>query len=295
MPAIVLAVALLLTAAATIAAGLFARGRDRARFESGARAVTGAISARLDAYLAMLLGTAGLFASSDAVDPDEFRSYVAKLDLARHYPGARGIGMARRVPADSLAAVVAESRRIVASDFAVWPEDPPREEYGPILLLEPLDAVNRRALGFDMFSQPNRREAMVRARETGDAALSGPVRLVQNDVVGDTLPGFLIYLPLYRNGAAVGDEASRRRHHVVPVRPGALEQARVRRAPGAPGDHLHLGEPRCGRGRPAGGGGGRGRARRSAGGSGPQHRPRGGRPPRQQATGRSRRAPLAAP
>ncbi len=40
-------------------------------------------------------------------------------------------------------------------------------------------------------------------------------------------------------------EASRdRRHHVVAVRPGTLQPARVRRVPGAPRHHVDLGEPR---------------------------------------------------
>ena len=39
---------------------------------------------------------------------------------------------------------------------------------------------------------------------------------------------------------------TRRGHHVVAVRPGAVEPARVRRAPGALRHHLDLGEPRRG-------------------------------------------------
>ena len=53
------------------------------------------------------------------------------------------------------------------------------------------------------------------------------------------------------------------RHHLVAVRPGALQPARVRRAPGAPRHHLDLGQPRRGGAHP--GGDGRGRAAPAAG------------------------------
>jgi signal transduction histidine kinase/ActR/RegA family two-component response regulator len=62
--------------------------------------------------------------------------------------------------------------------------------------LEPLDKRNRAALGFDMFSEPVRRAAMERARDTGEASASGMIRLVQ-EIDSDVQPGFLIYVPAY--------------------------------------------------------------------------------------------------
>ena len=60
--------------------------------------------------------------------------------------------------------------------------------------------------------------------------------------------------------------ATRRGDHVVVVRPGPVEPARVRRAPGPLRDHVHLGEPRRGAACPPGGRGRRApcRARRRA-------------------------------
>ena len=59
--------------------------------------------------------------------------------------------------------------------------------------------------------------------------------------------------------------ARARGHHLVAVRPGAVEPARVRRAPRPAGDHLDLGEPGRRRHRPARRR--RGRAAAAAGGS----------------------------
>ncbi|MDG9759013.1 MULTISPECIES: CHASE domain-containing protein [Pseudomonadaceae] len=50
-----------------------------------------------------------------------------------------------------------------------------REYYLPIDYVSPLDWRNRRVLGFDMFSEAIRRQAIERSLESGDASLSGPV------------------------------------------------------------------------------------------------------------------------
>ncbi|HWS56834.1 MAG TPA: CHASE domain-containing protein, partial [Pyrinomonadaceae bacterium] len=86
------------------------------------------------------------------------------------------------------------------ADYAVRPAGA-REEYFPIVYLEPLDGRNRGALGFDMFSEPVRRAAMERARDTGAPAASGRVTLVQEETEREKQSGFLIYVPVYRGGA----------------------------------------------------------------------------------------------
>src|SRR5690606_16254373 len=64
---------------------------------------------------------------------------------------------------------------------------------------EPFIDRNLRAFGYDMYSEPVRREAMERARDSGLPALSGKVTLVQ-EFGPEVQAGFLIYLPIYANG-----------------------------------------------------------------------------------------------
>ncbi|MEV3831764.1 CHASE domain-containing protein, partial [Aeromonas allosaccharophila] len=52
-----------------------------------------------------------------------------------------------------------------------------RDLYSSIVYLEPFSGRNLRAFGFDMYSEPVRREAMQRSVDTGAIALSGRVRL----------------------------------------------------------------------------------------------------------------------
>ncbi|HEU4563270.1 MAG TPA: CHASE domain-containing protein [Gemmatimonadaceae bacterium] len=206
-PLLVLGVSLLLTMLATAVVAVTAQLRDEARFASATRAVAGGIDDRLETYVAMLHGVRALFAASDSVTRDEFNAYVARLETDDRYPGIQGIGFSRRVSAADTAAVMRELRRAVP-EARIRP-DTPRAEYNLIVLLEPLDRRNRAAMGYDMFTDSTRREAMSRARDTGGPVLSGRVRLVQ-EIDDGVQPGFLLYLPVYRGGSVPATVEERR-------------------------------------------------------------------------------------
>ncbi len=163
---------------------------------------------RMNDYQQVLRGAQGLFRASDWVDRHEWRDYVQSLDLDESLPGILGTGFAFVVPATQRAEHEAAIRAEGYPQYAIRPGYA-RPLYTSIIYLEPFAGRNLRAFGYDMLSEPVRRKAMERARDTGEAALSGRVRLVQETEV-DVQPGFLMYLPVYRNGAALGTVAGRR-------------------------------------------------------------------------------------
>ncbi len=193
------ALAALLTATALIGFREISVARDQARFENAADAVQDAIVARINAYESILLSGRSLFISHGG-EPDlaTFRAFVRSLELEQRYPGIQGIGFSRRLRPTEIPAVVAEVEGQGQIPFRVWPDDP-RGEYHSIVFLEPLDRRNAAAIGFDMFTEPKRRDAMSRARDTGEPAASERVTLVQEiDPVKQA--GFLIYVPVYAGG-----------------------------------------------------------------------------------------------
>src|SRR5690606_35653372 len=126
----------------------------------------------------------------------------------RYYPGVQGIGFAQRVPAAERQGFVSDQRRDRDAEFDILPAGE-RDLYFPIVFLETEDRRNLHAIGYDMFSQPTRREAMERARDTGTAAASGRVLLVQ-EIDAAKQAGFLIYVPVYRDGVVPGTLYERR-------------------------------------------------------------------------------------
>lgn len=178
------------------------------RFEFRVAEIRFAVLARMRAQEQVLRGGAGLFAASAGVSRDEWRAYVDTLQLPEVYPGIQGIGFAQRLAPDELEAHIRSVRAEGFPDYSVYPAGP-RSEYTAIVFIEPFDWRNRRAFGYDMFTEPVRHAAMAAARDTGGIRITGKVVLVQETWRG-VQAGFLMYLPLYRRGAPTATVEERR-------------------------------------------------------------------------------------
>lgn len=196
----ILLVSLLITALAWAATRHFALEDARQHFGRRADEVHNRIERRMASYETMLRGGAALFAASPDVTRQAWKRYVDTVEPERHYPGLQGFGVTRLLAPGELAGFEASVRAEGFDGFAVRPPGA-RELVSSIVYLEPFDQRNRRAFGFDMLSEPTRRAAMLRARDTGGMAMSGIVTLVQEDG-RDVQKGFLLYLPVLRQAPA---------------------------------------------------------------------------------------------
>ncbi len=208
-PWVVLVASLLLTGVTTAYMFKTIRSHHKERFAYAVEAAEKDIRERMESYITLLRGGAGLFAGSNRVSRTEFQEFVRRLQLRTRYPGIQGIGVTLQFPGSELEEVVSMMRAQGVEDFRVWPELP-REVYNSIIYLEPLDVRNRAAIGYDMYTEPVRRAAMERARDTGEVAASGRVVLVQ-EIDANKQPGFLVYLPIYRNGTLPTELEDKRR------------------------------------------------------------------------------------
>ena len=206
--ALVLLVSLSFTAAAWHAKYSEEMKLAQERFDFRVNNFQAALQGRLMAYQSMLRGGVALFHASDEVTRQAWRTYVEALRIGEEFPGVRGVGFSQRILPAEKEAHLRRIRREGFPGYAVRPEGE-RPEYTAIIFLEPFDEMNQRAFGYDMFSEPVRRLAMTRARDTGRPALSGKVTLVQ-EMGKDVQAGFLIYLPVYRHGKALSTPEQRR-------------------------------------------------------------------------------------
>jgi len=199
LPLLVLALGLLATAMAGLGFQRLAQSRDEERFANVVAQANNQIAARLDTYSAVLRSAAGLFAARQTmVTRPEFRAFVDRLDLPGEYPGIQGLGFSLLTPDGGGAETATLLARMGAPEVRVRAA-PPGEPVHTVVFLEPMDRRNLAAIGFNMYSEPTRRGAMERARDTGRAAMSGKVELVQ-EIEGRKQAGFLIYHPVYRGG-----------------------------------------------------------------------------------------------
>lgn len=207
---------------------------DRLRFASVADDAMARITARLQMHLSLLHATnAFLVVEGPQVGQEKFSRFLDKVDLTERFDGIQGVGFALTVPAQDDAAARASLRTNYGAAVDIWPATE-QTLRTPIVLLEPQDERNRAALGYDMFSDAVRREAMQRAARTGEASASAPVSLVQ-EIDENPQVGFLIYLPFFSDPSQVAGAVSETEGFVyAPFRLGDLFSAALMQSPRLP-------------------------------------------------------------
>lgn len=181
----------------------------QARFEYNTLEASNYIVQRMATYELALRGAQGLFASSENVERDEFREFITRLRLNQNYPGIQGIGFAEAVTLEQKNQHIASIRKQGFPVYTIYPEGE-REAYAPIIYIEPFNERNQRAFGYDIYSDLEhprdgdsapglRRAALEQARDSGETAISGKIRLLV-ETGEDIQAGIVMCLPVYSKG-----------------------------------------------------------------------------------------------
>ncbi|MEN2979642.1 CHASE domain-containing protein [Tistrella bauzanensis] len=179
------------------------------RLDTMVATVGKALSDRIGLYEYGLRGARGAIVAvgGDDVGLGHFRRYAATRDPATEFPGALGFGFIRRVQPEDEAAFIATKHAEGRPGFRVRQLTPHDDERFIIEYIEP-EAPNASAVGLDIGSERDRREAATAAIASGAATLTAPITLVQAD--GQPERGFLLLLPVYEPGQATETEDQRR-------------------------------------------------------------------------------------
>ncbi|MCW8821242.1 MAG: EAL domain-containing protein [Sulfurovum sp.] len=182
--------------------------RSKEYFQNNVNENIDRINKRMIKYENALRSGIALFHANESVSRHEWHQFIKALQAEKYYPGFQGIGFSLMVRPEEVAPLEHKMRAEGYTQFALKPAGK-REQYSAILYLEPMNKRNVQAIGYDMFSQPTRREAMEKARDTGLASVSGRVILVQ-EIDSNVQAGFLMYLPLYKTETRADTIESRR-------------------------------------------------------------------------------------
>lgn len=196
-PMVVLALSMLVTVVAWGVSSSMVQKNIEERFIRHTDDLAAAIEARLLTYETTLRGGAGLFKITGKISREQWRTYVDSLHIPQDLPGIQGIGFSVMLSPAQIDHHIREVRAGGFPEYAIRPSGM-RDPTSSIIYLEPFDWRNQRAFGYDMYSEPVRREAMIKAMETAQPAMSGRVNLVQETDVAQQ-HGFLVYVPVYRS------------------------------------------------------------------------------------------------
>jgi PAS domain S-box-containing protein len=175
-----------------------AEGQGKERLVHVAAGLHNRIEREMITYRQALYGVASFLTTSGDVSRAELKALFDELSVKKHFPGMDGIGFAKLVlPADK----DHHERQMRADGLPDYAVKPPGERayYAPIVYLAAVDAQNGRVFGYDLNSEAMRRAAIERARDTGNAALSGRI-VFQRRFKDSESTGFLMFVPVFRPG-----------------------------------------------------------------------------------------------
>jgi PAS domain S-box-containing protein len=178
--------------------------RGEAKFETLTIESEKALQNRLASYGNALLGAAGFVQGSDTVSSDEWRTYVDTIKLHENFPGMNGIAWTESVPREEIPAFLEDVRRDTP-DFDIHPQ----LAEGPYYLVRYIEPAltNHLALGLNLAFEEERRSAAELARDSGHAAITRRVVLVQDE---ERSTGFVMMYPVYRKNEPLETPEERR-------------------------------------------------------------------------------------
>jgi signal transduction histidine kinase/ActR/RegA family two-component response regulator len=196
VPALVLAIGIALSVVSALIAHQQAADRERLSLGLITERIRADATEQLGNYVSLVRSGVGFFEASNLkVSPEQFRKFLAAIQLEKDYPGILALGYIERVPAAERDAFEARQRKRLP-DFRIFP-DTARDPYFAATYVEPIEGRSKN-LGFDPFTEPVRRAALEAARDSATPVMTGRLILKTEQNNAQASPAFILYAPIYK-------------------------------------------------------------------------------------------------
>ena len=170
---------------------------EQQEFLHNTNLLTHTIEDELKYYEQVLIGAQGLFATSNEIGLSQWNSFVNTQNIETRFPGLQGLGYVQNVLHEDREKVISKMKNYGSDNFTIKPVGD-RDEYYPVLFLEPLDKRNQQAIGYDIYFEDIRHTAVDLVKQTGETTITGKIILVQ-EIDDDVQNGFLMLVPIFSN------------------------------------------------------------------------------------------------
>lgn len=180
-----------------------------------ATAATLSMESKIQEYNNLLIATTALFEQKPELSQADWQKYYTDIEASQRFPAVIGIGYTERVNRDGIGDIEQRQRESGVEEFTYRSDKKSTvAPYTTITYLAPDNTANRKAMGYDMYSQADRRLAMEEASDKATFVMSKPVSLVQDNGENTIKPGVLIYYPRY-SGEGVPVTVEERRNRLL--------------------------------------------------------------------------------
>ena len=198
---VILLLGLVLTFMAWQVTGNLVKDQQIAEFIKNTYGFQESVKKEMAGYMQALYGVKGLFSASEVVERDEFSIYFNAIDINKIYPGVYTFAYVSRVSDEDAPEflqnlnqdlVAKEGRSIDRKNFEINNNG---EHYFLNYIYKNPAVELPLSFGFDLGTNSERKGVLGTARDTGDPVASSPVSLL-----GPKEQGFIITIPIYKNG-----------------------------------------------------------------------------------------------
>ena len=165
------------------------------------------VAEQVSSYNQLLYAAAAQFAAKPDMTNEDWRRFYTAMQVDKFYPAITGIAYSEKVITENLTQFEASVRESGRGDFTIN-SAAPGDDHSILKYVEPADRLRSEMLGFDMYSDSARRDAMSAALDDGGTHMTRPVRLIQ-DEANARVTGSVIYLPVYHDGVTPGTREGR--------------------------------------------------------------------------------------
>lgn len=200
VPIAVFVLTLAVTVLAVFAIERAEHDRTQALTKEAAGSIAAGLERRVNGYTAYLRAGAIILSTQAETNRTDFHDFAQQYRIRDSGGGSEGISWAPRLAVSEIETFQTMRRAEGSDDFTVYPKPVPGTAFVfPVTYVEPMAERNRVALGYDMNSEPARREAIQLAIVSGEPTATGKITLVQNGT-RELRTGFNIYMPVYARG-----------------------------------------------------------------------------------------------
>jgi len=173
-------------------------------FQQQLRVLSTGAASRLQLYENFLRGGAGLFFVNKPLTQTDWTNYFRPYEITKQFPDVEGLAFDRYLTQDELPAFLQAIRSQDLPNFTIMPSGN-RPIYVPTTYMAKYATHSDKASGFDGYTDPSRRAAMLAAASSGKPAMSGVTHLRNVPQV----QSFIIYLPVYTGSQSLNTPAER--------------------------------------------------------------------------------------
>lgn len=170
------------------------------RLEFAAQDLKNTINSRIASYSNTLYGVRALFAVDGLVTPAEFHTYIADTEIFSRLPGVDVMGYVPIVAPEQRGEFERYANGLGFEGYQIYPAQP-TDLIAPVLYLEPYNEDQKAALGYNIFSEKQRKTALEYAIDHDSLVITNRIVAARDQKSKLDRPSIIVYLPIFRKGA----------------------------------------------------------------------------------------------